>query len=103
MKLEIACTMRSRLRGLLARPDFDGVLMLVPCHDVHTYGMRHAIDVAFVVRDGTIVESHRNVLPGRRLKSRKAVATLERRASEDPWFVPGDRVQDVGFETTVRS
>lgn len=94
MRLEIACTMRARLLGLFGRPGFDGVLLLVPCHDIHTFGMRRPIDVSFVSADGLVVESHRAVLPRRRLKNRKAVATLERFASDAPWFAPGDRIQE---------
>lgn len=93
MKLEIACTVRARLRGLLGRPGFDGVLMLVPCHDIHTFGMRESLDVAFVAADGTVLESHRRITPGRRLKNRQAAATLERFADSSPWFAPGDRIQ----------
>lgn len=93
MNLEIACTMRSRLRGLFGKPQFEGVLMLVPCHDVHTFGMRRPLDVAFVASDGVIVESFRNVAPRRRLRNRRAAATLERYATADPWFAPGDRIQ----------
>lgn len=93
LNLEIASTMGARLRGLFGRSGFDGVLLLVPCHDIHTYGMRSPIDVAFVAADGTIVESHCNVKPRHRLKNREATATLERFASENPWFAPGDRIQ----------
>lgn len=94
MDLEIACTMRSRLLGLLGCPGFSGVLMLVPCHDVHTFGMRRPLDVAFVASDGTVVEAHRNVAPCHRLKNRGAVATLERFSCDSHWFVSGDRIQD---------
>ena len=94
MDLEIASSMRARLRGLFGRSGFTGVLMLVPCHDVHTFGMRHSIDVAFVAADGTVVEAHRNVAPCHRLKNREAVATLERFAAEACWFNIGDRIQD---------
>lgn len=93
MELEIACTMRSRLLGLFGRPGYEGVLMLVPCHDVHTFGMQRPIDIAFVAADGTIIESHRNVSPCHRLKNREAAATLERYADPGPWFAPGDRIQ----------
>lgn len=92
MDLELACTMRSRLLGLFGRSGFTGVLMLAPCHDVHTFGMSRPLDIAFVAADGTIVESHRNVEPCHRLKNREAIATLERFASNDSWFVPGDRI-----------
>ncbi len=91
--IEIACTVRARLLGLLGRPGFEGMLVLVPCHDIHTFGMRRPLDVAFVAVDGTILESHRNVEPCRRLKNRESVATLERFASPRSWFVPGDRIQ----------
>jgi uncharacterized membrane protein (UPF0127 family) len=39
----------SRARGLLARPDLrpGDALVLVGGHQVHTFGMRHPIDVAF--------------------------------------------------------
>ena len=94
MNFEIACTMRSRLLGLFGRPGFDGVLLLVPCHDIHTFGMSRPIDAAFVAADGTILEAHRNVEPGHRLKNREAAATLERYAADTPWFAPGDRIQN---------
>ena len=94
MNLEIACTMRSRLLGLFGRPGFEGILLLVPCHDIHTFGMSHPIDVAFVAADGTVIESHRGVEPCRRLKNREAAATLERFAADDSWFAPGDRIQN---------
>ena len=92
MNVEIACTMRARLMGLYGRDDFDGVLMLVPCHDVHTFAMRRAIDVAFVAANGVVLEVHRSVSPNRRLRNKRAVATLERFASETAWFCPGDRI-----------
>ena len=98
MNLEIACTMRSRLLGLFGRPGFDGVLLLVPCHDIHTFGMSRPIDVAFVASDGTVLEAHRGVEPCHRLKNREAAATLERHAAPDPWFEPGDRIQDERIE-----
>lgn len=93
MNVEIACTLRSRLLGLYARPGFDGILLLAPCHDIHTFGMRRPIDVAFVAADGTVLESHRDVTPARRLRNPRAVATLERHASQSPWFAPGDRIR----------
>ena len=93
MKMEIACTLRTRLKGLLGREGFEGVLLLVPCNDIHTFGMRQAIDVAFVAADGVVVESHRALAPNKRLKCRRASATLERFASDAPWLAPGDLIQ----------
>ena len=90
MRLEIACSLRARLRGLLGRETFDGVLLLVPCNDIHTFGMHRPLDIAFVARDGIVLESHRGVPPGRRLRNARAAATLERFATDTPWFNPGD-------------
>ena len=93
MNVEVACTARARLLGLHGRDALDGVLMLVPCNDIQTFAMRHAIDVAFAAADGTVLEAHRNVPPNRRLRNKRAVATFERLASEEAWFCPGDRFQ----------
>ena len=93
MKVEFACSLRSRLRGLLGREKFDGLLVLAPCDDIHTVGMRRAIDVAFVSVDGVVLESHRNVPPNRRLRNRRAALTLERYSIEAAWYEPGDVVQ----------
>jgi hypothetical protein len=65
--------------------------MLLPCNDIHTFGMRAAIDVAFVASDGAVVESHRRIPPNRRLRNSRASATLERFSTDDAWFQPGDR------------
>jgi uncharacterized membrane protein (UPF0127 family) len=52
---ELALTRRERRRGLLGRDDLDGVLVLRPCHQVHTFGVRFPIDVAFCDRDGFVL------------------------------------------------
>lgn len=93
MEVEIACSTSSRLRGLLGREEFSGALLLTPCNDVHTFGMRRAIDIAFIEPDGTVLEAHRGVGPCRRVRCRTAVATIERFAAETPWFDRGDRVE----------
>ena len=88
-----ACTMRARLRGLLGCDGAQCVMVLAPCCSIHTYGMRFPIDVAFVSADGTVLEAHRNVGPGKRLRCRRAVATFEREAAADtPWFAAGQQV-----------
>lgn len=102
MNVELACTAWARLRGLLGRDALDGVLLLAPCCDVHTFWMRHPIDVAFVASDGTVIEAHRNVGPGRRLRNRSAAATLERFASGDKWYEPGDRIQHSALQIERR-
>lgn len=53
--VEVAGTRAQRRRGLLGRDAIDGVLVLEPCRQVHTIGMRFAIDVAFVGRAGRVL------------------------------------------------
>lgn len=55
---------RARRRGLLGRPGYEGALVLRPCRQVHTVGMRFAIDVAFCDRDG-VVRRVATMRPGR--------------------------------------
>lgn len=49
--IEIASGWRQRSRGLLGRDGIEGAILLEPARSVHTFGMRFAIDVAFVDRD----------------------------------------------------
>ena len=76
---------------MIGRDTLDGVLLLVPCGDIHTFWMRRPIDVAFLDSSGVVIESHRGVGPNRRLRNRHAKATLERFADNADWFEPGDR------------
>lgn len=88
----LASSVAARLRGLLLRKPDEKMRLLVPCHDVHTFGMRHDIDIAFLSRDGRVLEVHRNVGRRRRMKCLAAAAVIERFSSEDAWFEAGDRV-----------
>ncbi len=55
---------RGRARGLLGRDGIDGVMVLRPCRNVHTFGMRFPIDVAFCDRDGRVLRRS-SLLPRR--------------------------------------
>ena len=92
MRFKVASTLAARLKGLYGCDDPNVVLLLVPCNDIHTLAMKHDIDVAFVAPDGTVIESHRNVKPNRRLRNRAASATLERIAGAGEWPAPGSKV-----------
>lgn len=92
MKVEIACSIFSRLRGLLGRDDYSGTLLLTPCNDVHTFGMRRAIDIAFIAADGTVLQAHRAVGARRRFRCKPATATLERISTNTPWLTRGDHI-----------
>lgn len=81
-----------RLRGLLFRKPDGIVRVLVPCGAVHTIGMAHELDIAFLDREGTVLAVYRKVGKRRRLRCAGARLTLERFANESPWFQVGDRV-----------
>ena len=46
--LEVAEGTAARVRGLLGRDGLDGALLLPHTRSVHSFGMRFAIDVAFL-------------------------------------------------------
>ncbi len=52
---EIARTRANRRRGLLGRGGIVGTMVLEPCRQVHTVGMRFPIDVAFCDRAGRVL------------------------------------------------
>lgn len=83
----------TRLCGLARRPPDHTVLVLPRCRDVHTMTMRHPIDVAFVGAQGMVLEVHRLVLPGVRLRHSRAVAVVERFAQSGPWFMRGNIIE----------
>lgn len=88
-----------RARGLLFERPREEALILLPCNDVHTVGMRRRIDVAFVDGSGNVLEAHRDVGSCRRLRHRRAVAVVERFSTcASPWFAPGDRIGMVRVE-----
>ena len=85
--LLIAARFRRKAKGLLFSPEHAGALLLAPCNDVHTAGMRHRLDIAFVDAQGLVLEAHRDVGPCRRLRNKSAEAVVERFSScATPWF-----------------
>ena len=92
MSVSIAATPLARLVGIGAVPA-GHALMIVPCRDVHTVGLRDPIDGAFVDGEGTVVAAYRDVGPARRLRDGRAVAVVERRHADGAaWFSCGDRI-----------
>ena len=73
-----ADTRRARLRGLLGHrspPPF--ALRLDPCRSVHTFGMRFALDLHWLDRDGAVVRVDRAVPPRRLRTCLRARSVLE--------------------------
>jgi hypothetical protein len=56
-----------RRRGLLGRAGLEPGegIYLVPCQWVHMFGMKFAIDVAFLAGDGRVLALQRNLRPNR--------------------------------------
>lgn len=56
-----------RAQGWLRRAAVDPGegLLIVPCNSIHTFGMRFAVDVAFLDREGRVLKLAHGVPPGR--------------------------------------
>jgi uncharacterized protein len=61
---EVAGAGSDRRRGLRGRDGIDGALVITSCRWVHTFGVRFAIDVAFVDESGVVIKIVR-MPPGR--------------------------------------
>lgn len=72
-----AMTHLERARGLMGRQSVEtGEALVIPrCRQVHTFGMRFAIDVAFVDRRCRVLKIYRGLRP-RRMSSLAARASL---------------------------
>jgi len=69
----------SRRQGLLGRGGLDegSALIIAPCSAIHTFSMRFAIDVLFVLKDGRVLKARSNVRPGRIAAALRAFAVVE--------------------------
>lgn len=91
--LEFASTTKERLRGMLFRDPDEVTRILIPCRDIHTFGMRYPIDVAFISRDGQVLEVHRNVSTKKRIKRKDASLVAERFSRSGEWLKEGDVIR----------
>lgn len=64
----LADTFFTRLRGLMYRKSLEvnTGMLIRPCRQIHTFGMKFLIDAVFLNRDGTVV-CVRNSIPPRRI------------------------------------
>lgn len=88
----VAETPRSRRRGLLDYPPLargEG-LLIVPCRQVHTFGMRYPIDVIFVDASWAVRRTVRGLRPGR-----LSPLVLSSRAALE---LPAGTIEDTGTE-----
>jgi uncharacterized protein len=99
----------TRRRGLLGTDSLvDGCgLLIVPCRQVHTFGMRYAIDVIFVDEAWTVRRVVNDMKPGRLgalvLRARAAVELPAGKAAETGTRV-GDMldVRDAGTPPSIK-
>ena len=92
---EVASGRRARARGLVGRSALEGVLVLRPCRQVHTFGMRFPIDVAFCDESGRVLRCV-TLRPGRvsRLVVRAAFVVEAEAGAFARWRLgPGDGVE----------
>jgi uncharacterized protein len=78
-EVPVATGMGARLLGLshLEREEVGAGLLIPRCCSVHTFGMRFALDLVFLDRDGRPCSSRRGVPPRRLAWDRRASAVLE--------------------------
>lgn len=67
-----------KLIGLLNMRPNKNTYAFHGCNSVHTYGMKHKLDIAFIDEHGCVIQVCRNVPAGLKIKCKKAEITLER-------------------------
>lgn len=94
-KMGVASSFPQRARGLLGTPPEPQMLLIAPCHSIHTFGMKYPIHIAFFDRDGIVIEAERSVPPGCKRSCDRAAGVLEMPAvfQDDNWFTRGDHLR----------
>ena len=109
-ELQLADTHWGRLRGLMGASTttfpFGSGLWIVPCHGVHTLGMRFPIDVIYLDENKVVVHIEENVRPWSLTPVHFDAATV----MEVRWPTVintgtciGDQVEIVGFNHRARA
>jgi len=82
LRVRIASNFLTRALGLLVGTPLGAAegLLIAPCSSIHTFGMRYAIDVVFVDRQGRVLRVCPEVHAGRMRIARSARGVLELRA-----------------------
>ncbi len=86
-RVPVASGPRARLLGLagLDRERAGAGLLIPRCRSVHTFGMRFALDLAFLDEDGRVLATRRAVPPCRLASDRRAAAVLELPCRRERW------------------
>ena len=98
--LAVADTYWTRLRGLLGltADDFGNGsgLWIVPCHGVHTHGMRFPIDLVYLDRNLRVIHLHPDLPPWRFAAVRtqaRSVLELPCHTVEETKTAVGDKIE----------
>ncbi len=92
---EVAEGLPARIRGLLGRSGFEGALFLPRTRSVHSVGMRFCLDVAFLDRELTVMDTVQ-LPPWRMTRPRwrcRWVLEAEAGAFERWGLRPGDQLE----------
>lgn len=98
VRVVFALSLLERARGLLGRsPSWlgaGGLLVLAPCRSVHTFGMKHPLDIAFIDGDGHVLKALSGMPPRRMTGCRGARIVIERFSSpcDGRWFEVGEEL-----------
>lgn len=94
-KVSVASTFAQRARGLLGTRPKPELLMIAPCHSIHTFGMRYPIHIAFFDACGNVITAETSVPPGTKRSCPHAVGVLEMPAlyPASQWFISGDSLR----------
>lgn len=94
-KVSVASTFVQRARGLLGTRPKPELLMIAPCHSIHTFGMRYPIHIAFFDECGNVISAETSVPPGTKRSCPHAVGVLEMPAlyPASQWFISGDSLR----------
>lgn len=97
-KVEIADSFFKRFMGLMYRKNMNENegLLLDPCNEIHTFGMKFPIDTITVSSDNIIIYIDENIAPRRvrpRIKEGKKVLELNAGTIKNYGLEPGDLVE----------
>ena len=89
LHVHVARRRAERRRGLARIDDLDPrhALQLEPCRAVHTFGMRFALDLIWLARDGALIRVDRAVPARRHRLCLRARSVVETRAGEADHFL----------------
>lgn len=76
----VADSFRTRLQGLIGRTGIEGAFVIESTRWIHTFGMRFALDVAYIGADGTVLRIDRLAANRMGRPERHAVMVVEAQA-----------------------